>query len=572
MPSTNVQRQSIDFRLFRWRSVAPSALPLAILVAAAALRAYWIIHHATLIMGVGYVRIAENLLNRGSYVGLFEGPELVFPPFFPALLAFSTLLAGSVEGAARLIAFVAGVLLVPIAFALARLMYGPRVALWIAVLTALHPALIDLSSTAESETVYLPLMFVGLYWAMRALDSGSLRHTVWCGTMFGLAYLTRPEALLFPVVLSGAMLLTGLRNPVCTKRVVFRCLCLFAPILALGTPWVIYLSLHTGGLRLDGKGIINYTIGARRNSGMSHAEAALGVGPDLSEEGPQLSPNHFIMAAHHPPSAREVVSYWFKSARRNKATLFDLLISPVFGSVLGIGLTALGLFGRPWDQRRAVREAVLLGIALAHVFLFLGLHVVLFRYVLPLMTVTLLWVAKGIDEVARWGVGTARRAVPLLRLAPRRVDLGVRSVLIGALLLVMLWGLRWGSPLQAYGPSIGSLKEVGTWLARYRPGSKRVMTTHPQIPYYSHGTLLLMPYAEGSLALQYVRQKRPDFIVLLEEDRLIAPCLKQWLDDGIPDRAATLIYQSRGVVIYEWHAEDNLRLGAAKTSKITGTP
>ena len=37
-------------------------------------------------MGVAYVRIAENLLNRGGYVGLFEGPELVIPPFFPVLL------------------------------------------------------------------------------------------------------------------------------------------------------------------------------------------------------------------------------------------------------------------------------------------------------------------------------------------------------------------------------------------------------------------------------------------------------------------------------------------------------
>ena len=42
----------------------------------------------------------------------------------------------------------------PIAFVLARLMYGPRVALAIAALIALHPMFIDLSTTAESETVY----------------------------------------------------------------------------------------------------------------------------------------------------------------------------------------------------------------------------------------------------------------------------------------------------------------------------------------------------------------------------------------------------------------------------------
>jgi len=199
-----------------------------------------------------------------------------------------------------------------------------------------------------------------------------------------------------------------------------------------------------------------------------------------------------------------------------------------------------------------MREAVLLGIVVAHVFLLLGLHAVLFRYVLPMMTISLLWVSKGIDEVARWGVVTARRALPL-RGPLRWVDMGIRNVLVIALLLMAFWGLRWGSPLQDPGPNVGSLKQVGIWLASYRPGPKRVMTMHPQVPYYSRGTLLLMPYAEGSLALQYVHLKQPDFIVLVEEDRFIVPYLKQWLDSGIPDQSATLIYQAGGVAIYEWH-------------------
>jgi len=49
------------------------------------------------------------------------------------------------------------------------------------------------------------------------------------------------------------------------------------------------------------------------------------------------------------------------------------------------------------------------------------------------------------------------------------------------------------------------------------------MTMHGQVPYYSRGTLLLMPYAEASSRSRYIHQKRPDFIVLLEEDRLDHP-------------------------------------------------
>jgi 4-amino-4-deoxy-L-arabinose transferase-like glycosyltransferase len=530
---------------------------LGILAAAVVLRIFWSVHQSTVLVGCEYVRIAENLLNSGTYVGLFEGPALMFPPFFPVLLVFGSFLAGSTEGAARLIPVLAGVALVPVAFTLARLMYGLRVAFGVAALTALHPVLIDLSSTAESESVYLLLMLAGLYWGLRALDSNSLTYTVWCSAMFGLAYLTRPEALFYPFVFLGAMLVSDLRSRVPVGRFALRCLCLFVPIVALAAPYVAYLWVHTGSLRLEGKGIMNYTIGERRNAGMGHPEASLGIGPDLSEDGPQLSPNHFIATADRLPSIRRLGSYWVKSALRNKTTLFEYLLLPYFGSALGMGLIMLGLFRQPWDQRRAGREAVLLSIAVGHFLLLLGLHGVLFRYVLPLMTVSLLWVSKGIDDVARWGVGTARRAVPLWRTPLRWVDVGIRCGLIVVLLLMALWGLRW-DPFEGREPKAVLLKETGTWLDHYRPGPKRVMTLYPQVPYYARGTFLLMPYAEASLALRYVHLKHPDFIVLTAEEGYMAPYLRQWLIEGIPDRAAELIFSAGGtspvgVAIYEWH-------------------
>lgn len=534
-------------------------LLLGILVAAVVLRGFWVVHHSAVLEGNAceYARIAENLVKHGTYVGLLEGPELMFPPLFPVLLALGSLFAGSVEGAARLVPFLAGVLLVPAMFALARLMYGPRVALGVAALTAFHPVLIDLSSTAYSEGVYLLLMVGGLYWALRALDSGKPAHTACCGAIIGFAYLARPEALFYLFVVLAAALVTDLGAPAFVRRFALRVLCLLAPFVVLAAPYVAYLSVHTGSLRLEGKGIMNYTIGEREHSGMSHHEAARGIGTNLSEDGPQLSPNHFVATTHRPLSIREVVDYWVKSARRNKTTLFEILLSPVFGSVLAMGLIALGLFRRPWDQRRAVWEGVLLAVALGHLCLLLALHAVLFRYMFPLVPLSLLWVSKGIDEAAWWGLGTARRTVPLWRLPARWLDTGIRCVLIVALLLLAVWGVRWG-PLEDQGPKTLLLKDVGTWLGHYRLGPKRVMTVHGQIPYYSGGTFLPMPYAEASLALRYVHRKRPDFIVLIREESYMAPYLKQWLEEGIPDLAATLIFRAGGtspvgVAIYEWH-------------------
>jgi len=122
---------------------------------------------------------------------------------------------------------------------------------------------------------------------------------------------------------------------------------------------------------------------------------------------------------------------------------------------------------------------------------------------------------------------------------------------------VAFWGVRWGA-LEDQGPRTMLLKDAGVWLDQYRPGPKHVMTRYGPIAYYSRGTWVHMPYADASVAMQYAHRKRPDFIVLVGDEPDFAPYLQDWLWEGIPDRAARLIYRSgegspAEVAIYEWH-------------------
>jgi len=235
--------------MVRWRR--SSLIVIAgILVVAVALRWYWAVHHSAVLEDNGseYARIAENLVRHGTYVGLSDGPEMMMPPLFPVLLGLGSFVTGSVDGGARLVPWLAGVILVVTMFACTRLMYGPRVALGAAALTALHPLLIDLSATAYSEAVYLPLMIGGLYCGLRALDSGRPTHMLWCGTLLGLMYLTRPEAVFCAIVVLAGALLADLQRPAFGRRFTLHALCLFAPIVILAAPYATYLSLHTGHL------------------------------------------------------------------------------------------------------------------------------------------------------------------------------------------------------------------------------------------------------------------------------------------------------------------------------------
>src|SRR5262245_40892383 len=122
-------------------------LLLAILLLAIFVRLYWAQTEVRVLQGEEpeYTRLAENLLKRHAYVGLFEGPQLMYPPLLPALVAAGSVLTGDWETAGHPVTFVAGVALVLAVFALAQLLYGSCVALIAAALTACYPVLIALS-------------------------------------------------------------------------------------------------------------------------------------------------------------------------------------------------------------------------------------------------------------------------------------------------------------------------------------------------------------------------------------------------------------------------------------------
>src|SRR5262245_44550781 len=183
---------------------------LSILVLAALVRLSWVLHEVSVLQGdeTEYTRLARNLVEARTYVGMMEGPQLMYPPLFPAVIAAGSFVAGSYDTGGRLVALVAGLALVLATFGLAREMYGARVGLLAATLVACHPVLIALSGVVYSENVYLPLMIGGIYFGLRGLEARGRTSLILCGVLLGLAYLTRPDALFYPFVIVAAILVT----------------------------------------------------------------------------------------------------------------------------------------------------------------------------------------------------------------------------------------------------------------------------------------------------------------------------------------------------------------------------
>ena len=232
--------------------------------------------------GAEYARIAENLLNGNGYVGLTgQGKELMFPPLFPLLIAAVSLLTHQSELAGRLISVIMGTLLVlPIYFITLHL-YNRKVAHIAALLAACHPLLVGFASTVYSETIYMTFVLSGAYWGLRCLSGETARGFVLAGGFFGLAYLTRQEAVLYAfltiAVLVGGTVVTNRRQ---IRQVVLHSCLLLSTFLVLAAPYVVWLSAETGQFRWEAKTSINLAV-----SGSNVDQVLFGISSDLSDVG-----------------------------------------------------------------------------------------------------------------------------------------------------------------------------------------------------------------------------------------------------------------------------------------------
>ncbi|HZD54377.1 MAG TPA: glycosyltransferase family 39 protein [Woeseiaceae bacterium] len=525
---------------------------------AAVLRVAWVFAQIPVAQGdeCEYLRIAERLLHAHQYQGLYEGPEVIYPPLPSILIALVSALGMSLSTAGLLVGIASGVFLVVSVYFLGRHLYGPRVGFLSATLTAVSPPLIQLSTTIHSETLDIALVVGGIYFAVRWIDERRQGVGIACGALFSFAYLTRPEGILCLPVIAVAFVLTGRSHGSARRQTFSSVLPMLAIAGLIAAPYVAYLSHETGGFRIEGKSVVQHAQVRRLNAGMSLNEALYGLGPDLSEDGPMLSPNKWMLAA--PASvrlgdrARELVP----AARRNFNPLRWTLESGGFGGWLVIVLAAVGLLSRKRTNSRFASHVLVLVLVAGYAGVLLcSAAAIFFRYTILILPFMLIWAASGADIAARWAPDTLVRSA-----MPRAFRGAALMTAITGLLVadVLLLGLQAGY-FRTDAPREWARMRAGCWLANTdsRPGQPiRVMSASNEVAYYADATKQRLPYASETKALAYLNAKNPDYVVLVNEPQFRA-FYSEWLKRGIPDRAARLVHQigpsnDPEAAVFEW--------------------
>jgi hypothetical protein len=536
---------------------------LLVVSVAAGLRIAYIANRAAVIENEGamYGMMADDLLAGREFpkVPTETRPQLVMGWFYPLTIASTDLFIHQTELAARLVSLIAGTSLVILVFLLASRLYGPSAAWIAAVLAALFPVLVDFSGAAYCETLYMALLVGGLYCAIRCFDESRGHAWIWAGVLFGCAYLTRSEALVIPFLTVFFILTLAKFRRFDMLSAVKASAGLLLVFSLFVLPYAMLFRIYTGHFLLEGKNRMNYTIGERILSGMPPSEATRGIDGNAHPVGPQLDLFDNLAWSPYPMGLGDLSRYYLHEAARNKGWIYrQILPSYVFGSVLLWVLAALGLFAEGWSLERLTRESYLLTIFGYIFFVLLGAQMPLLRYSLPVFPFGLLWASKGLTSLGAWAKQTT------LSLSERwGFAANLNSLLFTILPILVMLGLSAanagtvGELSESFPDNLG-IKQAGIWLRAHSQPHSTVMSYESSIPFYAHADWLPLPYANSQLALQYVALKHPDFVAISYQMSGTTPYATDWLNHGIPDPHAQLVYDSNSpspghrIRIYRW--------------------
>jgi len=555
--------------------------------------------------GAEYARLAENLRNGVGFVGIaMPGTQLLFNPLFPLLIAAASFVTHNYEWAARLVSLVLGALLPLPVFGIASRLFNRRVGVIAALLTILHPLLVNLSFTAFSEGPYITLLLSAVYLVVRFLNHSSTWVWLSVGAALGLAYLLRAEAVA-PFLIAVVFALTATKGGTAVKCK--RGVAAIAAFLALASREVILIHRLTGKVLLEGKSTLFFDLGTRILS----AEKSLEVDhqlPDGQHDDPPDAPNvvwdraglsyqsaaykwaHFAIDTHlrgtgtpMRPNAEVIREtritlkdsfHLVEKAVRHKAhVVINQLLSSWIGPPFLPALALLGALRRPWRRPQAASRLFVMLVPVAPLVAIFSALWDEPRHYFVFVSFVLIWASNGLVEVGRWT--KASSAAVGWRIVARPV---VSKYIIPGLLglAIIIYPVKGVRTLQGYftssSPSSRVEKDVGLWIGHQQNHTVRIMDLSLPLAFHADAQWVHFPYCNGELAIRFLDVAQVDYVVLRREEKW-KQYYEDWLTRRIPDRRAELLYVSRDAdaefVVYRWHRVDDYR---AKDSGLRSAP
>jgi hypothetical protein len=434
-----------------------------------------------------------------------------FPPIAPVSFGLLEKLLGNEMFALRtwelLWAMAAVAVLTAVAWFISRKDDVVVATAWIAIAV---PGVVTLSIRAGSGSelpVVVMLLGAGLL-TLIAVDRTAERSEAkrllllaGSGALVGLAYLTRPEALMPGAVVGLAVVLFALRDPDKNWGQRFATMLKHGAAFGLATlvfvaPYVNYTHSNSGSWSLTSKtkdASIDAWRAVAQDDRLERDQILYSIQPD----GVSLGPETVSLTA----IAREHPRNWLTIAWINTTTIFGDYVGRPWETgptweLIPLFLTVPAIW-QMWKTRKRGSTLLFVGLGaapLATCFLFFALP----RY---LMMTTAVLIPFGAWGLVEW---------------TNRLELGKRRLawwIMGGLMVLSLIVASWNLLPYSNTAERTEQRTAGEWIAENTPKDSRIMTRSFHVQGYSHRDVVAMPSAEYRAMLEFARRMGVSYIV-----------------------------------------------------------
>lgn len=261
-----------------------------------------------------YLLLGQHLWAGEGYT-LSGLRHTTLSPLFPILAGATALLIDSSIWAGRLVAAVAGGLLVIPCWSIFNRIVGSRTALLACIIIAVLPSLAPFTVPywvgwdlwMGPEPVYHLFLFSGVALALRGQEHGEQSNWIFAGAALALAYLARPEAIVVAGCLGGILSLKVLINR--SRQRVIRLLIFAATFVVVAAPYWLYLHDALGRWTITGRHV---EVPRIRNVESKQAPGRGGAAKSIERMIWQGEQDDYmdVLFALHPSGERLASSYW----------------------------------------------------------------------------------------------------------------------------------------------------------------------------------------------------------------------------------------------------------------------
>ena len=472
--------------------------------------------------GAYYATNAGTILN-GDLVG---GISAYWSPLYSILIAITAAIVPDLEAAGRLVSIISGALLILPVFLLVSQLYGRLTAYIATILVVINPWLITASHWVMTESTYTLVFTVGILLAWNAFRTLNLPLFFFTGICFGAAYLLKPEALGYLLLLLVLTLCSLYFREVRRKglHLAGYGLILIGFSVAM-LPYVAVISKKTGELTISQKIVVNAPI--------EQASSDEGDGSMLRIiPGGRFTYQDRLMGDHYE-------GYEIARTSDNAVTAPDIAASETSGNSLDLTFLTDGhalklgykqlrtyipalvpyplfiffipaLFYRRWKARDRLGDLYLLSFLIATLVGY-SVTVVELRYLFPLIPILMAWLSVGIVITAR---------IIDEKLFTAQATAATKYLLLIALLLsvpvasVPLYSKRFFTPVQNADVSFEE-KRAGLWLREHSMVPKpTVMSSSAITAFYANGDHRFVPDIAFDEIVDYAGAIDADYLVI----------------------------------------------------------